>query len=182
MLGSGAVYCQVVDVIHPGSVAINKVNWRAKTEYQFIQNFKILQDSFKKVGIKRYVEVKCLLNQVEKLSKAKYQDNLEFAQWLKRYYDLNCGDRGNNYLAEERRGGVQTDFSFAEKSVTPKTYNGTGQIIAKKDLSPPKKKEVAVEPVKKTVTTTYAPPKSKDIDRPKKIEPSKQKKGDQEKV
>lgn len=70
-----------------------KVNWKAKNDYEFIGNLRLLQDAFKKIGIKRYVEV-------EKLAKAKYQDNLEFAQWLKRYYDLNCGDRGNNYLAE----------------------------------------------------------------------------------
>ena len=56
-LGSGAVYCQVIDVIHPGKVNLNKVNWRAKNDYEFIQNLRILQDSFKKVGIKRYVEV-----------------------------------------------------------------------------------------------------------------------------
>ena len=44
-------------MIHPGKVNLNKVNWRAKNDYEFIQNLRILQDSFKKVGIKRYVEV-----------------------------------------------------------------------------------------------------------------------------
>lgn len=83
-LGSGAVYCQIFDVIHPGKIAISKVNWKAKNDYEFISNLKILQSGFDKVGIKRYVEV-------EKLAKAKYQDNLEFIQWLKRYYDVNCG-------------------------------------------------------------------------------------------
>jgi hypothetical protein len=53
---------------------------------------------------------------------------------------LNCGDRGNNYLAEERRGGINPEFGFAEKNVVPKTYNGTGQIIPKKEVSPPQKK------------------------------------------
>ncbi len=72
---------------------MNKVNWRAKNDYQFIQNLKILQSAFDKIGIKRYVEV-------ERLAKAKYQDNLEFIQWLKRYYDLNGGDRGMNYNAK----------------------------------------------------------------------------------
>jgi hypothetical protein len=34
-----------------------KVNWKAKNDYEFIQNLRILQDAFKKIGIKRYVEV-----------------------------------------------------------------------------------------------------------------------------
>ena len=105
-LGSGAVYCQVIDVVHPGKIAINKVNWRAKNDYEFINNLKILQNAFEKIGIKRHVEV-------ERLAKAKYQDNLEFIQWLKRYYDVNCGERGNNYMADERRGNVAIDFGFA---------------------------------------------------------------------
>ena len=92
-LGSGSVYCQVIDVMHQGSVQMGKVNWKARNDYEFISNLKILQNAFKKVGIKKYVEV-------EKLAKAKYQDNLEFIQWLKRYYDKNCGDRGNDYPAD----------------------------------------------------------------------------------
>lgn len=120
-MGSGAVYCQVVDVIHPGKVALAKVNWKGRNDYEFIANLKILQNSFDKIGIKRHVEV-------EKLAKAKYQDNLEFIQWLKRYYDLNCGERGSNYQAEERRGNVVVDLSFADKTVVPKTYNGSGAV------------------------------------------------------
>lgn len=121
-MGSGAVYCQIIDVIHPGKIAISKVNWKAKNDYEFISNLKILQSAFEKIGIKRYVEV-------EKLAKAKYQDNLEFAQWLKRYFDLNGGGRGDNYSAEEKRGSAQVDFSFAEKNVVPKSYNGSGQVV-----------------------------------------------------
>lgn len=48
---------------------MSKINWRAKNDYEFISNLKILQAAFTKVGIKRYVEV-------EKLARAKYQDNL----------------------------------------------------------------------------------------------------------
>ena len=58
-LGSGAVYCQVIDAIHPGKIAISKVNWKAKNNYEFINNLKILQTAFDKIGIKRYVEVIC---------------------------------------------------------------------------------------------------------------------------
>jgi hypothetical protein len=38
---------------------------------------------------------------VQKLIKAKYQDNLEFLQWIKRYYDLHYP--GGKYNAVERR-------------------------------------------------------------------------------
>ena len=62
-------------------------------------------------------------------------------QWLKRYFDLNCGERGNNYLAEERRGGAICDFSFAEKNVVPKVYNGSGVVVRKNDLPEGKKKD-----------------------------------------
>jgi RP/EB family microtubule-associated protein len=92
---------------------MSRVNWKAKNDYEFISNLKILQVAFDKAGVKRYVEV-------EKLSKAKYQDNLEFVQWLKRYYDLNGGDRGSNYDADDRRGHCAVDFSFADKIVIPK--------------------------------------------------------------
>jgi RP/EB family microtubule-associated protein len=50
---------------------------------------------------------------VERLSKAKYQDNLEFIQWLKRYYEVNGGEKSEEYNAEERRGNAKIDFSFA---------------------------------------------------------------------
>jgi len=56
-LGSGAVYCQVVDVVHPGKIVMAKVNWKAKSEYEFTNNFRLLQDSFNKIGIKRHIDV-----------------------------------------------------------------------------------------------------------------------------
>ena len=65
------------------------------------------------------------------MSKARYQDNLEFIQWMKRYYDVNSGE-STGYPAEERRGTIKIDFSFAEKIVVPKTFNAGGQIINKK--------------------------------------------------
>ena len=58
MLGSGAVYCQLMDIIYPGHIAMNKVNWKAKLEYEFISNWKILQQAFIKLKIGRMIEVK----------------------------------------------------------------------------------------------------------------------------
>jgi len=30
---SGAIYCQIIDACHPGSVAMRKVNWMAKADH-----------------------------------------------------------------------------------------------------------------------------------------------------
>jgi RP/EB family microtubule-associated protein len=84
-LGSGAVYCQLMDALLPGMAPLHKINWRARQEYEFIQNFKLLQTIFDKMGISKKVEVSMITIQIQRLAKCKYQDNLEFIQWLKRY-------------------------------------------------------------------------------------------------
>jgi RP/EB family microtubule-associated protein len=66
---TGAVYCQIIDAIY-GNVPMAKVKWGAKHDYEFVENFKVLQQAFAKNEIKRHIDV-------DKLIKAKYQDNLE---------------------------------------------------------------------------------------------------------
>lgn len=56
-LGTGAVYCQLIDILYPGKLAMNKVNWKAKFDYEFVVNFKVLQQSFTKLGIMKHIEV-----------------------------------------------------------------------------------------------------------------------------
>lgn len=68
-LGTGAVYCQILDVMYPGKIAMQRVNFAASNEWQFINNLKILQLGFSKCKILKYIDI-------EKLSKSKYQDNL----------------------------------------------------------------------------------------------------------
>lgn len=43
---SGAVYAQIIDAIFPGSFTFSKVNWGAKHEYEFVNNYKVLQQAF----------------------------------------------------------------------------------------------------------------------------------------
>ena len=54
---TGAVYCQIIDAIYPASFSLAKVKWGAKFDYEFIENYKVLNGAFLKNGIKRNIEV-----------------------------------------------------------------------------------------------------------------------------
>jgi len=56
-----------------------------------------LQTCLNKNKVQRLIET-------NKLSNCKYQDNLEFAQWFKKFFDINCGERAKDYDAVTRRG------------------------------------------------------------------------------
>ena len=90
---NGVMYCNILNEIYPKKVKMNKVNKNAKLEHESLANFKILQQGFISCNISKNIEV-------EKLVKGKYQDNLEFLQWMKRYYDLNHGGSNNTGIKE----------------------------------------------------------------------------------
>ncbi|WWC69146.1 uncharacterized protein I206_103082 [Kwoniella pini CBS 10737] len=96
--GTGSVYCQIIDSIY-GDLPMNKVKFNAKMEYEYLDNFKILQKAFKLHRIEKPIPV-------DKLSKCKMQDNLEFLQWMKKFWDTESG--GIAYNAEARAGRTIT--------------------------------------------------------------------------
>lgn len=81
-LGSGAAYCQFMDMLFPGCILLKKVKFNAKLEHEYIHNFKVLQAAFKRMNVDKIIPV-------ERLVKGKFQDNFEFLQWFKRFFDAN---------------------------------------------------------------------------------------------
>ena len=54
-LGAGNVYCQLLDAAYPQKIPLHKVKWDAKSETDFIHNYKILQNSFDRLGIDKKI-------------------------------------------------------------------------------------------------------------------------------
>lgn len=106
-MASAAAYCQIFDIMYPNSIPMNKVNWLAQYDHEFVGNYKLLQAGFDKQNIHKHIDV-------EKLIKAKYQDNLEFFQWFKRFFDLNC-PVPPSYNPIERRRNAKTPWDSPDK-------------------------------------------------------------------
>jgi RP/EB family microtubule-associated protein len=144
---SGAVACQLMDYIFPESVAMKRVNWEAKAAPEFIQNYKILQAAFNKNNIQKHIDV-------DKLVRAKYQDNLEFCQWLKAFFDQAAPPEREDYHAlairSRGKGGGNIPDHFQAKR-----KGGGGTSSAR----PVARRPVSSRPVAPR-TVTRPPPRS----------------------
>ena len=58
---TGAIFCQLLDAAHPGTVRMNKVNWKAKLETEYIANFKIFQQGLSNNNIDKPINISRLL-------------------------------------------------------------------------------------------------------------------------
>jgi RP/EB family microtubule-associated protein len=143
-LGTGAAYCQLIDSIYL-DVPMNRVKFSTTKEYEYLNNFKILQSSFVKHKITKTIPV-------EKLIKCRFQDNLEFFQWIRKFWKENKDEleydpdarrkyapssslssaapsssssgvtSGGSTLSARQRGASQTP---AGRSASGSSFNGT---------------------------------------------------------
>jgi RP/EB family microtubule-associated protein len=95
-LCTGAAYCQLMDKLFPGSVSMSRIKYKTKLEHEYIQNFKLLQEAFNKVGVNKVFPV-------GKMTKG--HGNYEFMQWFKMFYDANNADS----YRTAARGGIHME-------------------------------------------------------------------------
>lgn len=105
--GMGAALCQIIDSLYgnlsfhfifTGDVSLQKVKFTTNLEWEYINNFKVLQEAFTKHSIDKAIPV-------QRLIKLKFQDNLEFLQWMRRFWESKGGSTPG-YNAVERRSGA----------------------------------------------------------------------------
>ncbi|KAK7883858.1 hypothetical protein WMY93_026981 [Mugilogobius chulae] len=143
-LCTGAAYCQFLDMLFPNSVPLKKVKFSAKLEHEYIQNFKLLQVAFKKFGIDKNIPV-------DKLVKGKFQDNFEFVQWFKKFFDANYD--GSEYDPVAARQGQEpvssTTPAIQSKPVKKAINQGPARPpvakVAPKMVSPGSRKPAAAD-------------------------------------
>lgn len=157
--GTGAIFCQILDSIFL-DVPMAKVKFDANSEYQYIANFKVLQAVLTRQGIDRGVPV-------ERLVKCRFQDNLEFLQWAKRYWNENA-PVDVEYDAVSRRKGRVGGFlgtgppagagGAAPRPVSrPRPSSTTGGAVSN-GTSTTATKPAAPRPGARPVSAARAPP------------------------
>ena len=114
---------------------MSKVNWEARNDYEYVNNYKVLQTAFNKLNIEKKAEV-------EKLCRGKYQDNLEFMQWFKGFLDRHAVAEGYDPVAARAKGKgaarVEQLFGKAGTQVTtvkPRRHTASGIGLVEKQRS-----------------------------------------------
>ncbi|ORY48447.1 hypothetical protein BCR33DRAFT_35621 [Rhizoclosmatium globosum] len=128
-------------------VPLKKVKFNAKHEYEYVANFKVLQSVFDKHRIENNIPL-------ERLIKCKPQDNLEFMQWMKKYWDQYYPGGTYDALARRAASPTASNPSLASTSTASPTKGSASSIQTgmKKTLST--NSVSAPQPPQKRSTTT----------------------------
>lgn len=87
---------QFTDFLFPDSIQLKKVKWNSRLELDWLSNWKLVQTTWKNLGVEKVIPV-------DKLIKGKFQDNFEFLQWFKKLFDANYD--GHEYDPMQARNG-----------------------------------------------------------------------------
>ncbi|KAH8407401.1 hypothetical protein KR222_003358 [Zaprionus bogoriensis] len=80
-LCSGRVaYCQMMEMIFPNCINLKRVKLSAKLEHECFHNMKLFQGALTRLKLDKTIPV-------DRLIKGRFQDNFEFLQWFKKFFD-----------------------------------------------------------------------------------------------
>ncbi|XP_017134494.1 uncharacterized protein LOC108150716 [Drosophila elegans] len=105
-LKTGAVYCQVMHRLFPKSILIEKVKFYTHSKVEFKTNFRLLQNSFEKLKVTRYLPVEELI-----LGHSHY----DLCNWMYKFFQTN--DNGREYDAKKVRKNSAIGLSRGPKFV-----------------------------------------------------------------
>ncbi|XP_058126671.1 microtubule-associated protein RP/EB family member 1-like [Anopheles ziemanni] len=100
-LCTGAAYCQLMDVLFPGCISIKRVKYCTNVEHDFLSNLRMFQNALVQLKVDRSVPI-------ERLAKGRFQDNFEFLQWFKKFFDANYD--GKEYDPQAARNHVPMGY------------------------------------------------------------------------
>uniref|UniRef100_A0A182YJ96 Uncharacterized protein n=1 Tax=Anopheles stephensi TaxID=30069 RepID=A0A182YJ96_ANOST len=81
-LCTGAAYCQLMDILFPGCLQLKRVKFCTNVEHDFLNNLRMFQNALVHLKVSKAVPI-------ERLAKGRFQDNFEFLQWFKKFFDAN---------------------------------------------------------------------------------------------
>ncbi|KAJ5267045.1 Microtubule associated protein EB1 [Penicillium angulare] len=107
-----------------------RVKFNVNTEYAYLQNFKVLQNVFARHTVNKPIPV-------QSLTKCRMQDNLEFLQWTKRYWDQHYPGGDYDAVGRRRASGAPAGAPAARapsagsrRGVTPTTTSAARPRVA----------------------------------------------------
>lgn len=136
-LCTGAAYCQMMDILFPGCVPLKRIKYCTNLEHDFINNLKIFQNALVTMKVDKAVPI-------DRLVKGRFQDNFEFVQWFKKFFDVNYD--GKEYDPQDARNHAPMGYG------TPNTLKPSQRTNIVGGGAAPKTATRNVE--KKTTPTT----------------------------
>uniref|UniRef100_A0A182NJG4 Microtubule-associated protein RP/EB family member 1 n=1 Tax=Anopheles dirus TaxID=7168 RepID=A0A182NJG4_9DIPT len=118
-LCTGAAYCQLMDVLFPGCLQLKRVKFCTNVEHEFFNNLRLFQNALVQRKVAKTVPI-------ERLVKGRFQDNFEFLQWFKKFFDANYD--GKEYDPRAARNNAPMGYG-TPNTLRPSQRINTGAVV-----------------------------------------------------
>ena len=131
---------------------MKKVKFETNLEHEYIHNFQLVKIAFSALGVQKVWQRidtviivltafdTCQMVPVDRLIKGKFQDNFEFIQWFKKFFDANSRHRRRHYDGVSERGGLPLCGPMASVPVTPSRRMVSRQSSQQRSPSTPSRR------------------------------------------